>query len=67
MNYIFLFCIEFYGLLADGKSVKEAFTIAKAGMENKVDQIWEYQEYLASVEALNTVPVLLDKDNPSHE
>ena len=60
LNYIFLFCTEFYGLLADGSSVKNAFTRAKADMDNKVDQVWEYQESLASVDTLNTVPVLLD-------
>ena len=37
LNYIFLFCTEFYGLLGDGKSVKDAFNIAKADMNNKED------------------------------
>ena len=43
LNYIQVFCIEFYGSLADGMTVNEAFSKAREDMKDKVAQIWESQ------------------------
>ena len=59
LNYIQVFCIEFYGLLADGMPVNEAFTKAREDMKVKDAQIWECQLHKASDRALNIEPVLL--------
>ena len=46
MNYIFQFCIEFYGQLAEGQTVEEAFKNAMAHIydEQTLGKIWGFKE-----------------------
>ena len=67
LNLVFIFCTEFYGLLVDGLSVKEAFKEAKLYLTTHREQIWESKHPPLTNDALNIIPVLLEEEHVRHE
>lgn len=65
LNYIFVFCVEFYRELADGETVMQAFDNALKGVERKSSEVWQGSDE-RSIKDLNIAPVLLPNDSDSH-